>query len=41
MDIQENWSEEEWCKYHSFLAEEFIKEDTYMSEYLQDADANY
>lgn len=38
---QSNWTEKEWQKYHSFLADEFIKEDAYMAEYILDMEANY
>ena len=41
MTNQIYWSEEEWCKYYSFLAEEYIREDAYMAEYIPDTEANY
>lgn len=41
MDNQIHWTEKEWNDYHSFLAEEYIKADIYMSEYIKDSEANY
>ena len=39
--MQENWIDKEWYDYHSFLADEYLKEDAYMAEYLLESEANY